>query len=1341
MVENNYFSYKILINVMLIFALISKNESKINKSNRIIFSNEIKIIIDGIGSQNVLNPGYSSRPDEIYVNGNHDNINEEDIFSNLENGENIIIMKWNNKLTNCDSMFKDLSNIIEIDLTKFDTSEVTTMQDMFNSCINLKKIIIDDNFNTSKVTSMASMFLKCMSLESLDLSNFITSSINNLGYFLSECNSLTTLNLSKFDTSLVRNMAGMFSQCILLVSLDLSNFNTINVINMAYLFLNCFSLTSINISSFNTSNCISMSQMFYSCHSLKSLNLSNFNTKSVFAMNAMFYDCKELKELNLSNFDTSSVQNFHSIFHGCNNLITLDISNFNMSQSVSKEKMFYDCKNLEYINFNNSIENSNSNFTNILYGVPDNLVYCSRNRENIYNIISNLKEMCIINDCSNNWKIKKKKFIKDKNICVNDCKEDNEYFYEYNNNCFNICPEGTHLLYYIEYLCIIDCSDKFPFEKNNECLDYCSGLDFFNKICRISNHTIQAKEYIINTIINEITHNLLDNLINILNEENSDIIIKDKNEIYQLTTSFNQNNNSYYDISTINLGECEQILKEKYYINNEQNLIIYKIEYKIADFLIPIIEYAIFHPITKELLNLNYCKNIRINIKIPVTIQEKDIYKHNPFSEYYNDECYPNIEECGENNNPDILFKRKSDFNNKYLSLCENNCEYNGYDNNTRKVSCKCEIKTKFSLISELLNIKNKLLYNFNNEDTELKLNECPLEEFFKYNCFYNYSIEFKQNIINKIREELVKGGIDKLINNSLFDKREDLLVNQKNIVYQITSTENQKKKVYSNISIINLKECENKLKSHYNIGLNKSLIIFKIDDFIDGIKIPIVEYEIYHPDTKEVLDLNICKNSPIEISYSVSINEDEIFKYDTNSDYYNDKCFPYTTEYETDITLNDRKNEYNNNNLSLCESECSFVQYDKEKKRALCECKPKTIFEELKNIEIGKDKLLSKFIDFDSTTNFAVILCYKIFFCLKGIIINIGSYILIIIIIINIICVVIFYKKGYKEINDKIEYFKEMNYENKNKLKDKISQKKFKKYKKKKKISNKNIFNINKINVLPKKEKMNLNTYSNNNGSNLLSINSSKSKYKLNIEKDISIKNEHRIKSKNKINYFIDKEINSFKYEEALKYDKRTYIQYYISLLKIKHLLIFCFITKNDYNSRIIKICLFFFSFALLYTINSFFFQDNSIHKIYEDKGTFDFIYQIPQIIYSTVISAVINLLIKYLSLSDSNIISLKKCKNIEDFSNINKCIKLKIIIFNILDFLLLLLFWYYLGCFCAVFQNTQFYLIKDTLLSFLLSFIYPFFLNLFPGFFRIPALRKNKKCFYKIDKIIQLI
>ena len=83
-----------------------------------------------------------------------------------------------------------------------------------------------------------------------------------------------------------------------------------------------------------------------------------------------------------------------------------------------------------------------------------------------------------------------------------------------------------------------------------------------------------------------------------------------------------------------------------------------------------------------------------------------------------------------------------------------------------------------------------------------------------------------------------------------------------------------------------------------------------------------------------------------------------------------------------------------------------------------------------------------------------------------------------------------------------------------------------------------------------------------------------------------------------------------------------------------------------------------------------------------------------------------------------------------------------IKLIIFFVLIFLFLILFWYYLTCFCGVYKNTQTHLIKDTLLSFGLSLLYPFALNLLPGLFRIPSLNnKNKECLYKISNIIQLI
>ena len=56
---------------------------------------------------------------------------------------------------------------------------------------------------------------------------------------------------------------------------------------------------------------------------------------------------------------------------------------------------------------------------------------------------------------------------------------------------------------------------------------------------------------------------------------------------------------------------------------------------------------------------------------------------------------------------------------------------------------------------------------------------------------------------------------------------------------------------------------------------------------------------------------------------------------------------------------------------------------------------------------------------------------------------------------------------------------------------------------------------------------------------------------------------------------------LNALDYEDALKHDKRTFIQYYFSLLRINHLFMFSFITKNDYNPRVIKMLSFFLFFC----------------------------------------------------------------------------------------------------------------------------------------------------------------
>ena len=191
-----------------------------------------------------------------------------------------------------------------------------------------------------------------------------------------------------------------------------------------------------------------------------------------------------------------------------------------------------------------------------------------------------------------------------------------------------------------------------------------------------------------------------------------------------------------------------------------------------------------------------------------------------------------------------------------------------------------------------------------------------------------------------------------------------------------------------------------------------------------------------------------------------------------------------------------------------------------------------------------------------------------------------------------------------------------------------------------------------------------------------------------------------------------------------------------------------FSFYPLNDYNSRVIKFDLFFLYFTISYTVNALFFSDSTMHQIYKDEGEFNFIYQIPQIIYSFIISSILNSLLKTLSLSEKNILEIKHDLNIQNIDKkaveVLKLLSYKYIFFFIISFSFLLFSWYYLGCFCAVYVNTQIHLIKDTIISFGISLLYPVGLYLIPGIFRIPALRakkKNKEIMYKFSKFIQMI
>ena len=240
------------------------------------------------------------------------------------------------------------SDLESVDLSGFDTSQVTDMSRMFYKCIRLKNVDLS-GFDMGNVTDMSDMFKECGNLETVDLSSSETGQVTSMSDMFCNCNSLKTIDLSGFDTGNVSNMSLVFYGCNSLKTIDLSGFDTRNVSNMSWMFYGCTSLETIDLSSFNTENVVDMSWMFMYCNSLETIDVSGFDTGNVTLMNHMFLmgEDNKLRDINLGAINTAKVVQFNSMFRNCDKLTSLDVSSFDTGNGKEFTCMFMDCSSLE----------------------------------------------------------------------------------------------------------------------------------------------------------------------------------------------------------------------------------------------------------------------------------------------------------------------------------------------------------------------------------------------------------------------------------------------------------------------------------------------------------------------------------------------------------------------------------------------------------------------------------------------------------------------------------------------------------------------------------------------------------------------------------------------------------------------------------------------------------------------------------------------------------------------------------------------------------------------------------------------------------------------------------
>lgn len=240
------------------------------------------------------------------------------------------------------SGMKTMENIDPIDFSRFNTSKVKNMKEMFSHSF-LPSLDIR-NFDTSNVENMEWMFDDLKNINDLDLSGWNVKKVNNIQDIFSRLNKIQSLNLSGWQMDSVTSMYNMFGGLSNLTSLNLTGFTTKNVTNMGYMFNGVSKLADLDLSSFDTSKVTNMRGMFYNMQSLNNINLSSFDTKNVIDMSAMFAMTTinpPISRLDLSNFDTSNVINMSEMFEGLSNLTELKIQSFNTKKVTNMYRMFY----------------------------------------------------------------------------------------------------------------------------------------------------------------------------------------------------------------------------------------------------------------------------------------------------------------------------------------------------------------------------------------------------------------------------------------------------------------------------------------------------------------------------------------------------------------------------------------------------------------------------------------------------------------------------------------------------------------------------------------------------------------------------------------------------------------------------------------------------------------------------------------------------------------------------------------------------------------------------------------------------------------------------------------
>ena len=436
---------------------------------------------------------------------------------------------------------------------------------------------------------------------------------------------------------------------------------------------------------------------------------------------------------------------------------------------------------------------------------------------------TNLEIFCVEN-CPSEYPY----YIKSNNECVSNCP--NIYSLIYNNTCLKKCPFLTHYNnnindcecdYYTykednKIYCTnsFNCPDNFPYLNNNICLKKCPNFSSGN-LCvdkcesdylKIKNHCLSLNEIINNS------HMIIEENFNgyfYAKGKNYSILLYDTSE---KGINFAKDINN---VSKIDFGNCINILKESY--NENIKLFLLQIDIYRENEATNQVEYEIYDSKGKK-LDLDLCSKMNITLELPLNFSSKIIEKHkilslikNHFDIFNgNDSFYNNF--CSEfttEYKTDIIISDRRIYYYQNITLCEDNCNYIGFNYDNLNIKCSCLIKNKMN--TEISNFKYNNVNNIflkNSGRASLKVFKCYKTVFNIKNTFHNSGNIFMSLLIIFqiiLLGFYIKNGINNIVNKIstiIKTKNTTLIKTLKDINFQLNDNSlsyNKEKKIIGN--------------------------------------------------------------------------------------------------------------------------------------------------------------------------------------------------------------------------------------------------------------------------------------------------------------------------------------------------------------------------------------------------------------------------------------------------------------------------------------------------------------------------------------------------------------